>query len=296
MRSARRRIAARVSGKSILRPSPAIASSPSGVSISTFADLALQLRGLLFPLGHETKDVFARRLRRERLQPTNGLCADVLECVHTAGAGPEHVTCLRQIPGAVQDGFDLTAQNEVRLFICVVVWADTNARQVLDEEEPVVNRAECFVDERFQKNTLQPARNNASPFTARDLTDIEMAEKVALEVVQIKGGRIRRDTSLLLEKRIAFHPRWFRLWCRHLQPTHRGRSDRLPAVQRTDLEAAVVSGTETITLIIGAENDLSGHEVEALFVGMDMWRQHPAGRELGDAEAVVPRPRTGVHE
>ena len=62
---------------------------------------------------------------------------------------------------AVQRAFDLAAEDEVRLLERVVVQADADARLVLDEQQPVMARAEVLVDQPLQEHAFEPGQRRS---------------------------------------------------------------------------------------------------------------------------------------
>src|SRR5262245_2511852 len=96
--------------------------------------------------------------------------------------GPEHISCAREILPAVHCCFDFAAQNEVCLFIGMVVQADRDPGQILDEEQSMVSCPEFFVYQPLQKHALQTAGDDASLISWRNLSDVEVSEQIAVEI------------------------------------------------------------------------------------------------------------------
>src|SRR4029453_17347580 len=120
------------------------------------------------------KHVSLGRAREKPFQPADGLAPCVRERVDASDARPEHVASLCSITLAVQRRFDLATQDEIGLFVSVVVQADRDARQVLDEQQAMVARPEFLVNKPLQTDTLQAAGFDAPLVTGRNLSDIEV--------------------------------------------------------------------------------------------------------------------------
>ena len=87
----------------------------------------------------------------------------------------------------VERALDLTAEDEVRLLEGVVVGRDAHARLILDEQQSVVTRAEILVDHPLQKDALEPLQAERLALARRrNLADVEVAQQIAVEAVQIE--------------------------------------------------------------------------------------------------------------
>ena len=69
----------------------------------------------------------------------------------------------------------------------------------------------------------------------------------------------------------------------------RAGTHRAPAVERSDLQRAVVPGPQVHGGVADGEDDLALEDVEAFFERVHVRRQHAAGIELGDAQPGVHR-------
>src|SRR6187401_3378235 len=152
-------------------------------------NLSLQLLGAFLPLRHEPKYVLFRRLRRECFQPRHRLLADVGEPVYASDAGPENVARLAHVGLAIHRTFHLTAEDEVRLFERMVVQPQAHPRLVLDEEQPMMAGAEIFVDEPLEEHALEPCERGRPLRQWRNLTGVEVAEQIPLQILEIESRR-----------------------------------------------------------------------------------------------------------
>src|ERR1035438_5458792 len=86
------------------------------------------------PIALETKDLFGRRQRCLRLDPTHGFRAHIRKAVNAAHAGPDHIAGAKVVDGAVGGGANMSSDDQVRLFESVIVWIDLRAGCVLNQK------------------------------------------------------------------------------------------------------------------------------------------------------------------
>src|SRR5262245_5509917 len=211
-------------------------------------------------------------------------------------AGPEHVAGLCPIVLAVQRGFDLATQDEIGLFVGVVVQADRDAWQVLDEQQAMMARAELLVDQPLQKDTFESSGLDPSLISGRNLSNVEVAEQVAVDAGGIETRRLSWYGRSLEKERVAFFARRLRLGSRHLQPAYRRGTSRAPRVHRADLERPEIAGPDAIDVVADTDDRLAAQDVEALLVGVNVRRNRAAGCQLGDAETGVDRSGSVIDE
>ena len=72
------------------------------------------------------------------------------------------------------------------------VWSCSpmpNAGLVLDEQQPVMARAEVLVDQPLEKHAFEPRQRRRPLRHRRDLAGVEMAQQIPLQVLQIQSRR-----------------------------------------------------------------------------------------------------------
>src|SRR5262245_27293528 len=94
-------------------------------------------------------------------------------------ARPENVARLAEVGLAIKNSLDFTTKQVIRFLESMVMQRYTCAGLIFDEQKPLVPRAKMFVYHPFQKHTLRSGYSFNALGWRRDLTGIEMAQKVA---------------------------------------------------------------------------------------------------------------------
>src|SRR5262245_22079470 len=157
-------------------------------------------------------------------------------------------------------------------------------------------RAELFVDQPLQEDTLESSGLDAPFVSGRNLVHVEVAEQVPVDAGWIETRCVGWHGRTLEIERVALFTRRLRLRSRHLQPAYGRGTSRAPRVHGPDLERPEIARSNAIGVIADTEDHVAAQDVEAFLIRVDVRRDRAAGRQLGDAETRVDRPGGVIDE